>query len=77
MKTFKPDFPAGSPYVTAVGGTDFLGTSIGEETAWSASGGGFSNHFGIPDFQKELVAKYLASPDADLPAASMWNRTGR
>merc|ERR1711948_224367 len=37
---FHPDFPAGSPYITAVGGTDFASRGvIGEETAWSASGG--------------------------------------
>merc|ERR1719161_2858628 len=42
---FHPDFPAGSPYITAVGGTDFLGSSIGEETAWELSGGGFSDTF--------------------------------
>ena len=34
-QTFHPDFPAGSPYVTAVGGTDFAKKStIGEETTW-------------------------------------------
>ena len=28
MTQFKPDFPAGSPYVTAVGGTDFDQKSV-------------------------------------------------
>jgi len=28
MTQFKPDFPAGSPYVTAVGGTDFNQKSV-------------------------------------------------
>merc|ERR1719502_36018 len=51
VKRFKPDFPAGSPYVTAVGGTDFASYSIGDEKSWSESGGGFSDHFDIPDFQ--------------------------
>lgn len=33
--TFHPDFPASSPYVTSVGGTDFAKKStIGEETTW-------------------------------------------
>merc|ERR1711935_602349 len=49
---FHPDFPAGSPYITAVGGTDFAGTSIGNETAWSGSGGGFSDTFAVPYWQK-------------------------
>jgi len=74
---FHPDFPAGSPYITAVGGTDFVGTSIGDETAWSDGGGGFSDNFDIPEYQKDAVAAYKASPDADLPPANLWNNTGR
>merc|ERR1712083_327384 len=74
---FHPDFPAASPYITAVGGTDFAGTSIGDETAWSASGGGFSDNFAIPAYQKDAVAAYKASSDADLPPANLWNNTGR
>jgi len=74
---FHPDFPAGSPYVTAVGGTDFAGASIGDETAWSAGGGGFSDTFAIPDWQKTAVSAYKASSDADLPPANLWNNTGR
>lgn len=74
---FKPDFPAASPYITAVGGTDFLGEDIGDEQAWSGSGGGFSDEFPAPGYQKEAVAAYFAAPDADLPPDSMWNRGGR
>jgi len=75
---FHPDFPAGSPYVTAVGGTDFATQGvIGDETAWSASGGGFSDNFPIPDWQKTAVEAYKASPDADLPPSNLWNNVGR
>merc|ERR1719367_504640 len=74
---FHPDFPAGSPYITAVGGTDFEGSGIGPETAWSGSGGGFSDTFAIPDYQKAAVEAYKASPDADLPPQKYWNATGR
>merc|ERR1719321_1360110 len=75
---FHPDFPAASPYITAVGGTDFAKKGvIGEETTWSDGGGGFSDTFAIPDWQKEAVAAYKASPDADLPPAKLWNNTGR
>lgn len=74
---FHPDFPAASPYITAVGGTDFLGKGIGEETAWSASGGGFSDNFAIPEYQKAAVAAYKANPAAKLPPANLWNNTGR
>lgn len=73
---FKPDFPAGSPYVLAVGGTDFLQRSvIGEEKAWSESGGGFSDNFKAPSYQKEAVEQYKKT--AKLPEASLWNAAGR
>merc|ERR1712151_171591 len=74
---FHPDFPAASPYITAVGGTDFAGSDIGDETAWADSGGGFSDTFPIPAYQKEAVAAYKASPDAKLPPQAYWNGTGR
>lgn len=74
---FHPDFPAGSPYITAVGGTDFAGSDIGEETAWAMSGGGFSDTFDIPEFQKAAVAGYKSDSSAKLPPQSMWNNTGR
>merc|ERR1712048_1153753 len=50
---------------------------IGEETAWQDSGGGFSNYFNIPEYQKSFVAAYKASPDADLPPQDLWNNSGR
>lgn len=75
---FNPDFPAASPYITAVGGTDFLQKGvIGDETSWSASGGGFSDAFPMPDYQKEAVQAYVQDPEADLPPSSMWNAQGR
>merc|ERR1712178_556514 len=49
---YPPDFPAASPYVTAVGGTDLAKKSvIGAEKAWSNGGGGFSDQFAMPDYQ--------------------------
>merc|ERR1712066_631339 len=77
---FHPDFPASSPYVTAVGGTDFAEKSIvGAEKAWSASGGGFSNHFLAPPYQRKAVSGYLAaaSQSGVLPSRSAFNRSGR
>merc|ERR1712194_990911 len=74
---FHPDFPGGSPYITAVGGTNFLTDQIGEEESWEASGGGFGDTFGIPDYQKDSVAAYRADADADLPPQKLWNNTGR
>jgi len=75
---FHPDFPAASPFITAVGGTNFAtANEIGEEEAWAEGGGGFSDTFGIPAYQADAVAAYKASPDADLPSQSYWNNTGR
>merc|ERR1712151_907748 len=74
---FHPDFPAASPYITAVGGTDFAGSGIGDETAWKSGGGGFSDTFAMPSYQKDAVAQYLASKDANFPPQNLWNRTGR
>lgn len=74
---FHPDFPAGSPYITVVGGTDFVEKStIGDEKTWNDGGGGFSNTFGIPDYQASAVAGYLDS-GVDLPDASYFNSSGR
>lgn len=52
MSRFKPDFPAASPFITAVGGTDLKTAGvIGAETTWKDGGGGFSATFVIPDYQ--------------------------
>jgi hypothetical protein len=49
---FMPSFPATSPYLTVVGGTDFAQKStIGDEVAWPCGGGGFSNLAPRPDYQ--------------------------
>jgi len=75
---FKPDFPGDSPYITTIGGTDFVTAGvIGEEQAWQDGGGGFSDHFDIPSWQAEAVAAYKANPNANLPKQSFWNNTGR
>jgi tripeptidyl-peptidase-1 len=74
---FHPDFPAGSPYVTAVGGTDFAtATTIGTETTWADGGGGFSNYFAIPSYQSTVVATFKAT-STNLPASSYYNNSGR
>jgi subtilase family serine protease len=53
-------FAADSPWVTGVGGTTLSITgSISSEIAWSDSGGGFSQFYKIPSYQKLLPAKVL------------------
>lgn len=79
-KTFHPDFPASSPYVTAVGGTDFVQyATVGAEAAWSCGGGGFSDTFSQPSYQSSAVESYLKKAAAKglLPDSSFFNSTGR
>lgn len=74
---FHPDFPGASPYITAVGGTDFSTYDIGDETTWASGGGGFSDTFPRPSWQEDAVKGYLSSKDANLPESSYYNASGR
>ena len=71
-KAFDPTYPASLPHVTAVGATYLRGSA---ETAWSFSGGGYSNLWGRPAWQDEAVAAYEAT--ATLPPSSLYNTSGR
>ena len=64
-----PEWPTCSPYVTSVGGT----TSLSE--VWVDGGGGFSDTFPMPDYQKEVVEAYLKSGKA--PPTKYFNSSGR
>ena len=78
--TFNPDFPASSPYVTSVGGTDFaIYGTLGDETAWNCGGGGFSNTFPQPSWQAEAVSTFFkqANRAGNLPNSALYNATGR
>jgi subtilase family serine protease len=53
------EFPASSPFVTAVGGTSLYADGTGNygyETAWIGSGGGVSQQFSQPSYQSTLPA---------------------
>ncbi|UPX18779.1 Tripeptidyl-peptidase I [Ascochyta rabiei] len=58
---FAPSFPASCPYVTAVGATRFLEPEIVAFDARNnfSSGGGFSNIFARPAYQRDAVEAYL------------------
>jgi len=75
---FEPDYPASSPYVTAVGGVH--GGTAGKtpvgETVWTDGGGGFSNYSPRQSWQSTVVASYL-STDSKLPPSSRYNSSGR
>jgi tripeptidyl-peptidase I len=68
---FIPTFPAANPYVTAVGATD---NPAGEVVA-EFSGGGFSNYWPQPPYQKAGVAHYLSTAKG-LPPSSVYNASG-
>lgn len=60
--------PASCPYVTTVGATEW--TLQGNEVATSGygSGGGFSNVFVMPDYQKSVVGAYLSNHNPGYPS---------
>jgi len=72
-KRFMPNFPATSPYVTAVGATYFTGA---DESAVDFSGGGFSTAFPMPSYQSQAVSDYLKGGKS-LPASNMFNASNR
>jgi tripeptidyl-peptidase I len=63
---FNPDFPATCPYITTVGATYLPSGANAQTDAETAvtrfgSGGGFSNIYPIPDYQKTAVEAYLTN----------------
>ncbi|MGH0162167.1 UNVERIFIED_CONTAM: hypothetical protein FKN15_042259 [Acipenser sinensis] len=75
--TFRPSFPASSPYVTTVGGTSFKNPfQVTYEVTDYISGGGFSNVFEMPDYQVNAVNSYLKGMKA-LPPKTYFNTSGR
>lgn len=61
---FNPSFPSTCPWVTSVGATEVMrGSSVrsGEVACETVvrSGGGFSNVFGVPGYQEEVMEWYL------------------
>ncbi|KAL9093238.1 MAG: hypothetical protein Q9159_000415 [Coniocarpon cinnabarinum] len=84
---YSPSFPDNCPYVTVVGGTDLIdGTVAGGERAVAEpnatnpkldfySGGGFSNIFEVPDYQKDAVSNYLSQYAPDY-GPNVYNNSG-
>ncbi|KAI2638406.1 subtilisin-like protein [Xylaria nigripes] len=64
---FSPLFPATCPWVTTVGGSQLpAGGSVTDRQTVARDfvpGGGFSNQFAMPDYQKEAIASYYALHD--------------
>ncbi|KAM4797097.1 tripeptidyl-peptidase 1 [Rhinophrynus dorsalis] len=75
--TFRPSFPASSPYITTVGGTSFKNPfKVTWEVTDYISGGGFSNVFPMPTYQVSAVSQYMKT-SLKLPPGSYYNRSGR
>ncbi|KAF9228451.1 hypothetical protein BS17DRAFT_877685 [Gyrodon lividus] len=77
---FNPSFPGTCPYITSVGATMVAPNSTVYEPEMACeeviySGGGFSNYFAMPEYQKEAVDYYLKNYYPDYPS-SIWNSTG-
>ncbi|KAH9056900.1 subtilisin-like protein [Lactarius vividus] len=68
---FIPRFPATCPYVTSVGGT----TDYEPEVAAVFSGGGFSDHFERPPYQRQVVPTFLG--DLGSRYQGLYNASGR
>ncbi|KAJ7881920.1 family S53 protease [Mycena leptocephala] len=64
-------FPSGCPFLTSVGSVH----GISPETASTFSSGGFSNYWGIPDYQADAVATFLKAQGAT--NKGLFNASGR
>ncbi|KIP02046.1 hypothetical protein PHLGIDRAFT_79697 [Phlebiopsis gigantea 11061_1 CR5-6] len=71
LTTFIPVFPSSCPYVTAVGAT----IGVQPEIAMNLTGGGFSNYFAAPSYQKTAVAQFKESLPSNF--GGYFNETGR
>jgi tripeptidyl-peptidase I len=80
-RRFNPGFPSGCPYITAVGATQVpAGRKVTDPESATYqviySGGGFSNYFPRPDYQKAQVDAYLKNYPPSY-ASDIWNSSSR
>lgn len=75
---FEPNFPVSSPWITGVGGTEGGNSGIfsSSESCALLSGGGFSNWWPVPDYQKNATEYYLKNA-MGLPKKRYYNHTSR
>lgn len=73
---FVAQFPAACPWITSVGGTEFDNNveSVAQFTSGS-SGGGFSSHFAVPDYQSADTAAYISALNGEYNG--MYNGSNR
>ena len=75
--TFLPEFPTSCPFITAVGATKNFAPEVVAYDARNGfvSGGGFSNYFPRPTYQRKVVGDYIASLGNQF--GGLYNTTGR
>ncbi|MBE3046434.1 S53 family peptidase, partial [Candidatus Bathyarchaeota archaeon] len=78
---FNPSFPSTCPYVTSVGATEVMeGSTVrsGEVACQKVirSGGGFSNVFGVPGWQREAVEAYYMGGGEEGEYGGRYNDSG-
>jgi len=78
---FRPNGPASSPWVTAVGGTapgsSWPNPGADAEKGIGLGSGGFSNYWPMPDWQTDAVAKYLTQRGVPSASDRGFNTSGR
>ena len=88
---YAPQFPASSPYVVTAGGTQGQPEIAAQcdQGGTITTGGGFSNYYGIPSYQKSQVNTYLQNinsstitppyqnPSQNYPISGVMNSSGR
>lgn len=85
--SYSPSSPSSCPYVTAVGATQLppntknrtreVAFSKNSTGIQSSSGGGFSNIFSTPSWQRAAVQKYLERGNHTQNDTNLFNRAGR
>lgn len=79
---FLPAFPASCPYVTTVGGTYQVNPEVAVYRARPGrpiytAGGGFSDYFDRPDYQKDAVTAYIKNTVDSLGYDGLYSPNGR
>lgn len=81
LSGYYPTWPASCPFVTTVGGTDFdsegreVVADFSKYSQATAPGGGYSNHFEAPSYNKDVTTAYAKSLSASQQRKI--NATGR
>ncbi|KAF2402371.1 tripeptidyl-peptidase 1 precursor [Trichodelitschia bisporula] len=74
-RRFMQSFPASCPYVTTVGGTMNFNPEVAAADGSFYSGGGFSDYFPQPAYQKTVVDAYV--PSVNKTWSNLYNASGR